>query len=163
MQNIVKAENSGQAKIIASLANEIWTHHYLPIIGESQVQYMLEKFQSFEKINFEISSGEAVYYIMYADENPAGYCAIKVEEKRIFLSKLYVHKDFRKTGFGKMMLSYLVENFNNKEYMYLSVNKQNTHSIAAYQKMGFVIADSITKDIGNRFVMDDYVMKLALK
>jgi ribosomal protein S18 acetylase RimI-like enzyme len=40
----------------------------------------------------------------------------------------------------------------------LSVNKRNTKAITAYQRNGFVIADSVVTDIGDGFVMDDYIM-----
>jgi len=40
----------------------------------------------------------------------------------------------------------------------LSVNKRNAKAIAAYRRNGFVIADSVVTDIGNGFVMDDYIM-----
>jgi RimJ/RimL family protein N-acetyltransferase len=40
----------------------------------------------------------------------------------------------------------------------LYVNKRNAKAIAAYQRNGFVIAESVVTDIGGGFVMDDYVM-----
>ena len=44
----------------------------------------------------------------------------------------------------------------------LTVNKNNSNSIEAYQKMGFKIIDSIEIDIGAGFVMDDFLMKKQL-
>jgi ribosomal protein S18 acetylase RimI-like enzyme len=44
----------------------------------------------------------------------------------------------------------------------LSVNKRNARAIAAYQRNGFVIAESVVTDIGGGFVMDDYVMAKKL-
>jgi ribosomal protein S18 acetylase RimI-like enzyme len=38
------------------------------------------------------------------------------------------------------------------------VNKRNRNAIAAYEKYGFRIVDSVVKDIGGGFVMDDYIM-----
>ena len=40
----------------------------------------------------------------------------------------------------------------------LTVNKHNRNAIAAYGKYGFRVAESVVKDIGSGFVMDDYVM-----
>jgi hypothetical protein len=42
------------------------------------------------------------------------------------------------------------------------VNKRNTRAIAAYQRNGFVTADSVVTDIGGGFVMDDYIMAKEL-
>jgi RimJ/RimL family protein N-acetyltransferase len=41
----------------------------------------------------------------------------------------------------------------------LTVNKYNSNSIKAYDNMGFVSVDSIVQDIGNGYVMDDYVLE----
>ena len=35
---------------ISALAGEIWREHYTPIIGAEQVEYMLAKFQTAERI-----------------------------------------------------------------------------------------------------------------
>ena len=35
-----------QIEIVESLAREIWTEHYVAIIGIEQVDYMLDRFQS---------------------------------------------------------------------------------------------------------------------
>jgi len=40
----------------------------------------------------------------------------------------------------------------------LQVNKQNLDSIAIYLKAGFTVREETVFDIGNGFVMDDYVM-----
>jgi ribosomal protein S18 acetylase RimI-like enzyme len=40
----------------------------------------------------------------------------------------------------------------------LAVNKRNSNAIAAYEKWGFHIERSVVKDIGNGFVMDDFIM-----
>jgi ribosomal protein S18 acetylase RimI-like enzyme len=42
--------------------------------------------------------------------------------------------------------------------VYLYVNKKNNKAIRAYKKSGFVINESICKDIGGGFFMDDYKM-----
>ena len=46
--------------------------------------------------------------------------------------------------------------------VYLTVNKQNHGPIAVYKKLGFQIVDSVETDIGNGFIMDDYIMEKPL-
>ena len=43
--------------------------------------------------------------------------------------------------------------------IYLTVNKNNEHSIAVYKKKGFLTVKDQVADIGNGFVMDDYIME----
>ena len=49
-----------------------------------------------------------------------------------------------------------------RESVSLTVNKRNTAAIRAYLAMGFSFAGAIVKDIGDGFVMDDYVMRLRV-
>ena len=52
---IYTIQTQDEADMIARLAQEIWHEHYKPIIGEQQVAYMLEKFQSADQIWTDIS------------------------------------------------------------------------------------------------------------
>ena len=44
----------------------------------------------------------------------------------------------------------------------LQVNKQNIKAISFYRKAGFSVREEAVFDIGNGFVMDDYVMIKSL-
>jgi ribosomal protein S18 acetylase RimI-like enzyme len=44
----------------------------------------------------------------------------------------------------------------------LQTNKRNVDAIAFYHKAGFTVREEAVFDIGNGFVMDDYVMKKVL-
>ena len=44
-----------------------------------------------------------------------------------------------------------------KKQVYLTVNKHNDHAIAVYKKTGFKVIDEVVTDIGNGYVMDDYI------
>ena len=80
------------------------------------------------------------------------------------LHKLYVHPRFQRIGYGSALIQYLQEEAtgNGYKYIMLTVNRNNRKAISAYQKNGFVIIESRLTDIGNGFVMDDYVMRKSL-
>ena len=143
------------------LAEEIWNEHYPSIIGQAQVDYMLERFQSARAIAEQIATG-VVYYLLFHRGTPAGYVAFHAEQDsdRMFLSKLYIRKKYRSHGFGRVALR-LVEAAAHQEGLhsvYLTVNRHNTTSIRIYEHMGFRKESEQVKDIGGGFVMDDYVM-----
>ena len=50
---------------------------------------------------------------------------------------------------------------NNKKAIYLTVNKKNKTK-DKYLHWGFKIIDSVVSDIGNNYVMDDYIMELKI-
>ena len=81
------------------------------------------------------------------------------------LDKLYVHPERQRQGFGGRLIDHVCERARNLacDKVVLAVNKRNHNAIAAYRKHGFSIAETVVKDIGGGFVMDDYVMVKAVK
>jgi len=145
-------------KLLVKVANKAWNDHYLPIIGKEQVTYMLDKFQSETAISRQIESENYTYFLIFQNENAVGYFGIQPQNEYLFLSKLYVLKEYQKQGIASQVISFL-KNMQEKPIQ-LTVNKQNKSSIAVYQHWGFTIIDDIVTDIGSGFVMDDYVMEL---
>lgn len=144
---------------IAELADVIWREHYIPIVGKPQIDYMLDKYQSAKAIEEQIENGYA-YFLLSFDKIPVGYISIKKEENALFLSKIYVLSSYRGKKIGKAAMNYVEGKA--KEYklnaIRLTVNINNTNSIKAYKKLGFVNVGSLVTDIGHGFVMDDYEM-----
>ncbi len=160
---ITKAQTQSDYQNIAKLATFIWSEHYTPIIGKAQVEYMLNKYQSASAIATQIKEG-ASYYILKHYDTIAGYFSYYDKEESLFLSKLYVSDALRGNGIGKAAMSFI--NTKAKELGYtsisLTVNKNNTGSIKAYEKLGFKNMKSLVTDIGNGYVMDDYLMQKRL-
>ncbi|HEX5743164.1 MAG TPA: GNAT family N-acetyltransferase [Flavobacteriaceae bacterium] len=154
------ANNTKHFKRIATLAKLIWTEHYTTIIGEQQVAYMLDKFQSSSAIEEQVHQGNR-YYIILHQEKDVAYFSYNIKNGLLFLSKLYVLKECRGKGFAKKSLAFMEAQA--KEFacnkILLTVNKYNTNSIKAYEKMGFKNIEAIVQDIGNGFIMDDYLME----
>ena len=148
---------------ISELADIIWREHYITIISEAQIDYMLDKFNSPEAIKSQINQGALFYIISYQDL-PVGYVAVKKETDYLFLSKLYVLSSHRGKKIGKAAMQHvndLAKSFN-LNTIKLHVNKYNTNSIMVYEKLGFVKTRALVSDIGNGFVMDDYEMEKVL-
>jgi len=158
--SLIKIKGKEHTDRLLTLINEIWPEHYTPIIGETQVKYMLETYQSEERIIKEIHDG-AEYYILSVNGTDAGYMALENKGNAMYLSKLYVVNRLRNQGLGKFM-SEFAEKRTREEGLtriFLNVHKNNKNSIMAYEKMGYMKVREIIKDIGHGFVMDDYVME----
>lgn len=143
-----------------SLADCIWREHYIPMVGKPQIDYMLKKFQSAEAMQQQVAEG-LQYYVLSFNNIPVGYLAIKPEEEALFLSKIYVLKEYRGRGIAKAAIQF-AENQAKKYHIKtirLTVNVNNQIAIKAYEKLGFFNAGPIVADIGNGFIMDDYLMK----
>ena len=153
-----------EIKEVSKIGEKIWREHYTPIIGKDQVEYMLEKFQSVEAISNQIKNEGYEYYLLEYENKNAGYIGIKVGKEDLFLSKLYVTKDFRKKGLASEAINFLKDICKEKNLhkLWLTVNKYNTESINAYKRLGFNKIDEQVSDIGNGFVMDDYILAINL-
>lgn len=149
---------------LVSLAREIWTEHYTPIIGAAHVEYMLEHMHSAEVISRQIASENYHYYFLELENEAAGYFGVQLREGELFLSKLYVHSSQRGKGLGRQALHFIQELARSfeRDKITLSVNKNNSNSIAAYYKFGFVKTGEHCVDIGHSFVMDDINMELTV-
>jgi ribosomal protein S18 acetylase RimI-like enzyme len=150
---------------VARLAREIWPEHYLPIIGQDQVDYMLEKFQSRSAIARQIAQKHE-YYLVLDHGQSAGYVAFVPDagESKLLLSKIYIRKELRGRGLGEKTLEF-VEDICRKRgitIIWLTVNKNNASSIAWYERMGFTNIGPTIQYIGKGFVMDDFIMEKTI-
>lgn len=148
---------------ISELADNIWSAHYIEIIGISQVNYMLQKFQSVKAIEKQIRAGLA-YFVLVFEESPVGYIAIEKKPDTLFISKFYVLSDYRRKNIGRTAMQF-IENEARKHKLNtirLTVNINNLNAIKVYNKLGFKNIGSVVTDIGNGFVMDDFLMNKTI-
>ncbi len=161
--NIIGVNTTSEINQVVDLGDEIWKEHYTPIIGSEQVNYMLEKFQSVPAVQNQIQDGYS-YFLIRNNKVNIGYLSVQPRENVLFLSKIYLLKNFRGLGLFSFALKFIEEIAIDQKLsiMQLTVNKHNTKSISAYEAKGFIKIKSAVFDIGNGFVMDDFVMEKSL-
>ena len=159
----INAILENEIPILQKLAREIWDEHYIKILSQEQIDYMLDKFYSSEKIASEIEEG-IIWEILWNEENPIGYLVCKLESDKLYISKIYLKAETRGKGLGEFLLNHAkkLAKQNQKKSIYLNVNKYNSDSIAFYERNGFEKIDEGVFDIGNGFVMDDFIMELKI-
>ena len=161
----VKVETEEQIKELCSLAKEIWNEYSICFISQEQIDYMLEKFQSEQVVKGQINFQNYQYYFMEEDGENIGYFAVQKQKDNLFLSKIYIKKDFRGKGFArKAFTNAIIPIARELELpkITLTVNKYNFASIMVYEKLGFDRADSKEFDIGNGYIMDDYIYEYTI-
>ncbi len=165
MAEMRRVERREDIELVAALAREIWNGHFVPIIGQAQVDYMLDKFQSVHAVTGQIADGYE-YYIVMSSGLPVGYFAIvpDMEASSAMLSKLYVREHKRRRGMGRAILAFVERRCAElgMRELWLTVNRHNAGPIAFYEHVGFTTAGALVQDIGNGFVMDDYRMVKGL-
>ncbi len=146
---------------LAELASEIWHQHFPPIIGIAQVEYMVEKFQSLPALTKAINEDGYRYYFLRVSGEPVGYIGIQPQEHVLFLSKLYIKQAFRGRKLARAGIDFLVALCQEEGFgrIRLTCNRHNKNTLADYDKLGFVVLCDQDADIGNGFVMNDYIME----
>ena len=149
---------------IRQLAESIWMSHYIPIIGEAQTLYMLDKLYSVDALKQQMYGG-LQFYLWQEQGISVGFAAIDVVNYGYgFLSKLYLDEKYRGKGIAGQFLQFLKEQFAKaeKKEIQLTVNRQNIGAINFYFKTGFKIIRCADFDIGNNYLMNDFVMSKKL-
>lgn len=160
---IIPVTNEELVFSLTAVADDIWREYYTPLLGEDQVEYMLEKFFSPESLVEQINDG-CEYFLFSHEYTFAGFAAVREETDALFLSKLYVHADFR----GKKIASYMFQKFielcdmRGLKKIWLTCNRNNADSLAVYEHWGFVKVREEKADIGNGYYMDDFILEYTI-
>lgn len=152
-----------QIKEMTDLAAIIWHQHFRTILSEGQIDYMVDKFQSAHAVAEQLANQGYQYFMLRLDDRLIGFTGVveQPEEKKLFLSKLYIEKSFRGRGYASRAFAFLAKLCREKGYtaVWLTVNRFNYDTIAIYERKGFRTVRTQLADIGQGYVMDDYVME----
>lgn len=147
---------------LSNIASSIVKVHFDPIIGPTQNDYMISKFQSPQAIREQLTHGYRYYWLL-KENVKAGFCAFFPRNGKMYLSKFYILQAFRGQHLAREMFSFIVEETKAESLnkIFLNVNKENTGVIAVYEHLGFKKICEEKTDIGHGFYMDDYVMEYS--
>ena len=145
--------------LIYSLAEETWNEHYISIVSQEQINYMLQLMYSTTALEKQMNNGHE-FTFAYVDNKPAGYISINHEKNgEYFLNKFYILKRYRNHKIGEKLLKYREDKLaSDLKIMRLFVYRENFKSINFYFKTGFIIEKIIDQPIGENFYMNDFIM-----
>jgi len=162
---IFRSADGGDIPLLQQLADETWRASYSEMLSPEQINYMLRWMYGADKIAAEFAEG-VVWQIAEIADEPVGYYSwrFEAESRRAKLNKLYVLPARQHQGCGRTMLEHAMGGAEERgaREMSLSVNKQNHRAQRLYQRAGFRIASEVVFDIGQGFVMDDFIMVRGL-
>lgn len=162
----VRVASHADLPLVQDLARRIWRVHYPGIISLGQIEYMLSYGYSDDSLRTFLASPGAGLALARVDGVPVGFAAWmrSAEPGTTKLDKLYVLQEAQRTGLGRRLIAHVeaAARADDSAAIVLNVNKRNATAIAAYAKCGFLVSCGIVVDIGNGFVMDDFIMTKAL-
>lgn len=152
---------------VALVAREIWYQHYPGIITVRQIEFMLKQRYRPEVIRAQLVAGQSWWYGAWAGDDLSGFAACEPGNHpfAMKLDKLYVRLRYRGQGHGRALMEQAERLARERgcARIYLQVNKYNARSIQFYLRSGFAVSDAVRVEIGNGFVMDDYIMDRPLE
>ena len=148
---------------IKEIAEKAWRPTYKHILTEQQTLYMLDLMYNSLTLENQIK-GNIAFFMVDLERETVGYFALEtINDQIVKLHKLYLDPMQKQKGLGRKIIQYIKEWTleNQRERIILNVNKNNS-AVHFYQKMGFTTIEELILDIGEGYVMDDYVMQLNL-
>lgn len=159
---MIREAKKADIPAIYDLAVKTWKITYPSIISNEQIDYMIEKMYSNEKLN-EVIEEENFNFLLFESENQlVGFCSVEHNynnEAITRIHKLYVDPEVQGKKIGQQLLAnaQVLGKKNNSSKLHLNVNKNNL-AVNFYFKQNFTVEREEVLDIGNGYVMDDYVM-----
>lgn len=157
-------EVAGDAALEArarAVAEKAWPPTYRGILSDAQIAYMLERMYGPGAIR-EAAAAGTPYWLVRADGADAGVCSVDLRpaaDGSAELHKLYTLPAYWGRGIGGWLLSELSRRAKEAgaTSVWLRVNKNNVRAQKAYRAAGFANVRAVCTDIGEGFVMDDFV------
>lgn len=150
--------------LIQDLAKRSWENAYSEILSQEQMNYMLETMYSAMEIASHLKNPNYHYYLVL-DEKTHDYDGFigfenHYEENTTKLHRIYLVPESKGKGLGKKTLEFLNEKVKESgdNRVVLNVNKYNSAQ-KFYESQGYRIYEEGVFDIGNGFVMDDFLME----
>lgn len=161
----IKATES-DIPLIQELARRSWENAYAEILSDEQMEYMLNTMYSNEEIADHLQNPDYHYFLIKDEDSYEGFIGYEnsYEEKTTKLHRIYLVPESKGKGLGKKALLFLngkVSEYGDKRII-LNVNKHNS-ARHFYESQGYKVYDEGVFDIGNGFVMDDFLMENVLK
>ena len=158
----VRRMAAGDIADVATLAARVWWAHYPGIISDAQIEFMLRQRYDAAVLRADLALDGVWWDLLIAGDRLAAFAnsLLSGEPGEMKLDKLYVDPQLQRGGLGGVLIEHVAARAAAQgcKRLILAVNKGNAKAIAAYRKRGFRIGESVVKDIGNGFVMDDYIM-----
>jgi GNAT superfamily N-acetyltransferase len=147
----IKKIDRTSAKVLSSLAKNIYVHHYAHLwLAGGMDWYMNEFAYPVSKIINEIENENCLHYIAYINNEPVGYLKINIDaaikggdkKEGIELERIYIDATAVNKGLGTYLMNFVFDIAKSYQKKYIFLKAMDTAQLAMqfYTKMGFELA-----------------------
>lgn len=153
--------------LIQELARRSWENAYADILSGEQMEYMLQTMYAHQEILQHLEDVNYYYYMILDEINDVydGFIGYenRYEEGTTKLHRIYLVPESKGKGLGKKTLEFLTQKVSESgdRRIILNVNKDNSAK-QFYESQGYKVYGEGVFDIGNGFVMDDFLMEFLI-
>lgn len=175
---------SADYKTIQSIAHATWPDTFGEILSKAQIDYMLNMMYNVEELAKQVADGVVFKLLLEAqptDKNTGpradypkvvstrfqavGYVGFKPDylPGTTKIHKLYALPEVQGRGYGKALIREVesIARSYGQKTLRLDVNYQNK-AIGFYEYLGFEKIERCNTDIGNGYLMEDWIMEKGL-
>lgn len=152
--------------IIQSLSNRVWPHTFKDILSEQQIAYMMDMMYSDQSLKKQMAEQNHHYLLIEDQGEYLGYLSYELNYKNKLLTKIhkiYVLPSTQGKGLGRLFIDAVAEiaKENGNTQLSLNVNRYNK-AVEFYKHLGFEVVGNEDIDIGNGFLMEDFILNKIL-
>ncbi|MGB3775874.1 MAG: GNAT family N-acetyltransferase [Leeuwenhoekiella sp.] len=147
------------------LAHKIWPITYKDVLSKDQISYMLEMMYSREALREQQEDG-CDLYLLQAGEQSVGFLSLQHDKDnsgKTKVQKIYVLTEYQGTGAGRFLMNFAIDEAKKRDAtaVFLNVNRYNK-ALGFYEHFGFRNMYSEDNDIGEGYLMEDFVMEMPI-
>ena len=159
----IREASSTEIPLIQQLAHEVWYITYGPLQPKEKVDYLYNLMYSTSSLTEQMEKKNHRFLLAKDETGYLGYASYELNcmsQGKTKIHKIYVMPRAQGKGVGKELINEITTIATNQNNRTLSLNVyRNNPAIQFYQKIGFIKSGEEKIDVGNGFVMDDFVME----
>ncbi|MFV5684234.1 GNAT family N-acetyltransferase [Flavobacterium sp. GB2R13] len=162
----IKEASIADLNAIQGIAYKSWPDTYGAILSQEQIDFMLNLWYTSDVLIDNMTNKGHFFLLAFDGTVCLGFASYEhnyLNKNVTRLHKIYLLPEAQGKGAGKILID-TIENLakeNHSVAISLNVNKFNK-AFTFYQKIGFKIVDEYDTEIGNGYLMEDYIMQKDL-
>lgn len=163
---IIRQATPQDVPLIHRLAKEVFFVTYEPLQPKEKVAYLFNIMYSEVALTEQMEKKKHTFLLAEDASGYLGYASYEFNYQgsgKTKIHKIYVMPGAQGKGVGKEMINSIakIARQNEVEILLLDVFRHNP-AIQFYEKLGFKKVGERITEVGNSFVMDDFVMEMNL-
>jgi|ERR1041385_8143952 ribosomal protein S18 acetylase RimI-like enzyme len=162
----IREASNADIPLIQQLAHQVWYITYGPLQPKEKVDYLYDLMYSTSSLTQQMEEKHHRFLLAKDVTGYLGYASYELNsnhQRKTKIHKIYVMPNAQGKGVGKELVTMIEGIASSQDNTVISLNvfRQNP-AINFYQKIGFSQTGEEKIDVGNGFVMDDFVMEKNL-